>query len=167
VDLRDPNKAYLELADQPANNTPNTPKEEIAKKKIIPKERSDMVKAVPKGITAQPKILKVKDKIGAKIKRLLLEISGKTVSLITNFNPSATLMETRRLLKLASSTAGSIGRLPLPLTRVAEQRSYPPATLGGGSPHPPHQHSVGGVWNAPAAPPHHLWWWWAGAGGVF
>ena len=41
VDRSDPKKAYLELADQPANKTPYTPKEDKAKVYKIPKEKSE------------------------------------------------------------------------------------------------------------------------------
>jgi hypothetical protein len=41
VDLRDPRKAYLELADQPANSTPKIPKEDKAKVYNTPNEKSD------------------------------------------------------------------------------------------------------------------------------
>jgi hypothetical protein len=50
VDLRDPKKAYLEFADQPANNTPYTPKEDKANVYKIPNEKSERANPCPKGI---------------------------------------------------------------------------------------------------------------------
>ena len=52
MDLKEPKKAYLELADQPANNIPYTPKEDKAKVYNIPKLKSDKTSPWPKGITA-------------------------------------------------------------------------------------------------------------------
>ena len=50
VDLKLPKKAYLELADHPANNTPYTPKEDRANVYKIPNGKSNKVKPSPKGI---------------------------------------------------------------------------------------------------------------------
>jgi len=66
VDRRLPRKAYLELADQPANNTPYIPKDDSATVYNNPIEKSDKAKPSPKGITPQPKRLKIKVNIGAK-----------------------------------------------------------------------------------------------------
>ena len=50
MDLKLPKKAYLELADHPANNIPYTPKEDKAKVYKIPNGKSNKVKPSPKGI---------------------------------------------------------------------------------------------------------------------
>jgi len=65
-DLIEPKKAYLELADQPANNTPYIPKEDKAKVYRIPIEKSNKVNPCPKGIIPQPNRLKTRVDIGAK-----------------------------------------------------------------------------------------------------
>ena len=66
VDLREPKKAYLEFADQPAKSIPYTPNEDKANVYKIPNEKSDIANPCPKGITPQPNKLKIKVKIGAK-----------------------------------------------------------------------------------------------------
>jgi hypothetical protein len=66
VDLKEPKKAYLELADQPAKSIPYIPKEDKAKVYKIPKEKSEMAKPCPKGIIPQPNKLKIKVETGAK-----------------------------------------------------------------------------------------------------
>ena len=49
--LREPKKAYLELADHPANKTPYIPNDERANVYKIPKEKSEILIPAPKGIT--------------------------------------------------------------------------------------------------------------------
>ena len=49
-DLIEPKKAYFELAAQPLNRTPYTPKEDNAKVYKIPSEKSKRVIPCPKGI---------------------------------------------------------------------------------------------------------------------
>ena len=66
VDLRDPRKAYLELADHPANSTPKIPKEDKAKVYNIPSEKSDKDKPWPNGIIPQPNKLNINVDTGAK-----------------------------------------------------------------------------------------------------
>lgn len=90
MDLKDPIRAYFEFADQPASKTPKTPKDEIAKRYMIPKDKSERTTPVPKGITAQERILNVKDKIGARTNNRLSEVVGYIVSLKINLTPSAT-----------------------------------------------------------------------------
>lgn len=65
-DLIEPKKAYLELADQPANNTPYIPKEDKAKVYKIPIEKSNKVKPSPKGIIPHPNKLNTSVDTGAK-----------------------------------------------------------------------------------------------------
>jgi len=65
-DLIEPKKAYLELAAQPLNKTPYTPKEDNAKLYKIPSEKSNRVKPCPKGMIPQPNKLKTKVDTGAK-----------------------------------------------------------------------------------------------------
>lgn len=55
--LNEPKNAYLELAAQPANNTPYTPKEDKAKVYKIPKLKSDKANPCPKGIIPHKKNL--------------------------------------------------------------------------------------------------------------
>ena len=50
--LKEPRKAYLEFADQPANKIPYVDKEETANIYSIPKPKSAIVKPGPYGITA-------------------------------------------------------------------------------------------------------------------
>lgn len=76
VDLKEPSNEYLEFALHPANNTGNTPKDEIANVNITPKCKSDNTAPRPNGITAQPKIDKVKDEIGANTNKRLSEVVG-------------------------------------------------------------------------------------------
>jgi hypothetical protein len=66
VDLNEPKNAYLELADQPANNTPYTPKEDKAKLYNTPNEKSDRANPSPNGIIPQPNKLNTKVEAGAK-----------------------------------------------------------------------------------------------------
>ena len=66
VDLKDPKKAYFELADHPANNTPYTPNDDKAKVYNIPIEKSDIANPWPNGITPHPNKLKTKEDTGAK-----------------------------------------------------------------------------------------------------
>ena len=73
VDLKDPKKAYLELADQPLNNIPQTPNEDRAKVYKIPNEKSDKTKPCPKGITPHPNKLNIKVLTGDKQNKTLLE----------------------------------------------------------------------------------------------
>lgn len=84
----DPKKAYLELADHPANSTPYTPIDEIANEYRIPNEKSDNVNPLPNGITPHPSRLKISAIIGAKKNKLLVECCGTTVSLTTNLSAS-------------------------------------------------------------------------------
>ena len=56
----------MELADQPLNNIPYTPKDDKAKEYKTPKDKSAKVKPCPKGITPQPNKLKTKVETGAK-----------------------------------------------------------------------------------------------------
>jgi hypothetical protein len=64
--LKEPKKAYLELADQPAKSIPYIPSEDIANVYNIPREKSKIVKPNPKGIIAQPNKLNIKVNIGLK-----------------------------------------------------------------------------------------------------
>jgi hypothetical protein len=64
--LNDPKKAYLEFADQPANKTPYTPKEDNAKVYNKPKLKSNKLKPCPKGIIPHPNKLNIKVNIGDK-----------------------------------------------------------------------------------------------------
>ena len=66
VDLSEPKKAYLELADQPANNIPYTPNEDKAKVYKIPNEKSDIDNPCPKGIIPHPNKLNTNVETGAK-----------------------------------------------------------------------------------------------------
>jgi len=50
LDLKEPNKEYLEFEDQPENNIPYTPKEESAIVYNIPIEKSVIAKPWPNGI---------------------------------------------------------------------------------------------------------------------
>lgn len=52
MDLNAPRKAYLDAADQPANITPNIPKEDKVKVYSTPMEKSERAKPSPNGITA-------------------------------------------------------------------------------------------------------------------
>ena len=64
--LKEPKKAYLELADQPLNNIPYTVNEDKAKVYNIPNEKSDITRPWPKGIIPQPNKLKIKVETGLK-----------------------------------------------------------------------------------------------------
>lgn len=66
VDRKEPKKAYLEFADQPAKSIPYTPNEDKAKVYNIPNEKSDIDKPCPNGIIPHPNKLKIKVEIGAK-----------------------------------------------------------------------------------------------------
>ena len=66
VDLSEPKNAYLELADQPANNTPYTPNEDKANVYKIPNDKSDIANPCPKGIIPKPNKLNIKVDRGAK-----------------------------------------------------------------------------------------------------
>jgi len=66
VDRREPKKAYLEFADQPAKSTPYIPKEVKAKVYKIPNEKSEIAKPCPKGIIPQPNKENINVDIGAK-----------------------------------------------------------------------------------------------------
>ena len=55
----------MELADQPANNTPYIPKEDKAKVYNIPNEKSDIDKPWPNGIIPHPSKLNINVDTGA------------------------------------------------------------------------------------------------------
>ena len=64
--LREPKKAYLELADHPLNNIPYIPKEDNAKVYNSPSEKSNIDKPGPNGIIAHPNKLNIKVETGDK-----------------------------------------------------------------------------------------------------
>jgi hypothetical protein len=64
--LNDPKKAYLELADQPLNNIPYTPREERVKVYNIPIEKSVRALPSPKGIIPHPNKLNINVTTGLK-----------------------------------------------------------------------------------------------------
>ena len=66
VERKEPKKAYLELADHPANNIPYTPKEDKAKVYKIPIEKSNIVNPGPNDIIPHPAKLNIKLDTGAK-----------------------------------------------------------------------------------------------------
>lgn len=90
VDRNDPRNAYFELADQPANNTPYTPIDEIANVYRIPNEKSEIVNPAPNGITPHPNNLKISVITGAKKNKLFVACAGTTVSLTTSLRASLT-----------------------------------------------------------------------------
>src|SRR5882757_6383897 len=64
--LNEPKKAYLELADHPANNIPYVANDDTANIYSIPKPKSPIDKPGPYGITAYPNNEKIKVIIGPK-----------------------------------------------------------------------------------------------------
>ena len=85
----DPIKAYLELADHPANRIPYTPTEEIAIVYRIPSEKSVSARPLPNGITAQPRRLNTRLITGARKNRLFVACCGTIISLTISLRASA------------------------------------------------------------------------------
>jgi hypothetical protein len=88
VDLKEPKKAYFEFAAHPASKIPYTPREDKAKEKSIPKDKSLKANPCPKGIIAQPNKLKLSVETGAKINIILLACEGMIFSFKISFKAS-------------------------------------------------------------------------------
>lgn len=63
--------------------------EESASEYRIPSEKSDSASPAPKGITPQPRRLKIREIIGARKNRLFVDCAGITCSFTTSFRASA------------------------------------------------------------------------------
>lgn len=92
VVLNDPNNAYLELADQPANIIPNTPIPDINNIYNVLYPISSIIIPLLNGITPHDIIPHTNVTYGANKNNTLFPCETNIVSFITNFNPSATLL---------------------------------------------------------------------------
>nr|YP_010194629.1 hypothetical protein LKZ09_mgp05 [Conidiobolus polyspermus]QZZ81368.1 hypothetical protein [Conidiobolus polyspermus] len=89
VVLNDPNNAYFEFADHPANIIPNTPNDDINNIYNILYVKSAITIPLLNGITAHANILNTNVIYGATKNNILFACDTNIVSFITNFNPSA------------------------------------------------------------------------------
>ena len=87
--LKDPRKAYLELALHPAKSIPYVASEDTANIYNTPKSKSEIARPGAKGITAKPNSEKINVIIGPKKNKTKLACVGDTYSFNKSLSASA------------------------------------------------------------------------------